>query len=145
MTMDRQLVWVDPFEQMNAVLGGFDRRVGTTAASAPWAPVADVIEGPDEIVITAELPGVKDEDVDVHVGQGAVAISGERRLEDEVGDAHFRRIERSYGSFQRRFPLPPGVDENAVTAQVAYGVLRIVIKKPEQAGPRRVQITSGGD
>jgi len=141
--MARQSTWLDPLEQMSALVGALERPPGPGVASVPWSPVSDVIDKPDEIVITAELPGVKDEDVHVHVGGGAVTISGERRLEEEVSDEHFRRIERSYGGFERRFPLPAGVDENAVTAQVAYGVLRIVIPKPAGAGPRRIAVTSG--
>lgn len=142
--MSSQLtVWGDPLGPFRSLFEELDRRRAESSVGAPWAPVADLIERPDEIVITAELPGVKDEDVNVHVDKGAVTISGERRLEEEVSDDHFRRIERSYGGFERRFPLPPGVDEAAVTAQVAYGVLRIVIPKPAQEGPRRVEISQG--
>ena len=141
--MARQLGWPDPFGQVDALLAELGRLRGTTAASAPWAPVSDVVERPDEIVITAELPGVKDEDVHVSVGDGAVTISGERRLEDEVDTDGYRRIERSYGRFERRFPLPAGVDEDKVTAQVAYGVLRIVVPRPSEGASRRVIVSRG--
>lgn len=142
--MSSQLtVWGDPIGPFRTLFEELDRRRAESSVGAPWAPVADVVERPGEVVITAELPGVKDEDVHVHVGENAITISGERRLEEEVSEDHFRRIERSYGSFERRFPLPAGVDEDSVTAQVAYGVLRIVIPKPAKSGPRRVEITRG--
>lgn len=138
--MSTQLYWPNPLRQLAALVDDMDRR-GATPASAPWSPVSDVIERPEEIVITAELPGVKDEDVHVHVGEGMVTVSGERKLEEEISDDHYRRIERSYGHFERRFPLPRGVSEDEVTAQVAYGVLRIAIPKPSSGGGRRVTVS----
>lgn len=140
--MSTQLMWPNPMRQIASLFDELERRGGATSASAPWAPVSDVIERPDEIVITAELPGVKDEDVHVHVGDGMVTISGERSLAEEVSDDHYRRIERSYGRFERRFPLPAGINEDQVSAQVAYGVLRIVVPKPAKAGGRRVTVSS---
>jgi HSP20 family protein len=101
-----------------------------------WAPTADVIESQDEIVITAELPGVKDEDVEISVHDGVLRIAGERRLQEEVTEDHAYRLERSYGGFERRFPLPPGVKEDDITAGIAYGVLKITIPKTTAGTPR---------
>jgi HSP20 family protein len=105
-----------------------------------WAPTADIIESPDAIVITAELPGVKDEDVEITIHDGLLRIAGERRLQEEVTDDHAYRLERSYGAFERRFPLPPGVKEDDITAGIAYGVLKITIPKPTAAEPRRIAL-----
>ena len=105
-----------------------------------WAPTADVIESEDEIVITAELPGVKDEDVDITVHDGVLRIAGERRLQEEVTDEHAYRLERSYGGFERRFPLPPGVKEEDITAGIAYGVLKVTIPKTTTGTPRKIAL-----
>ncbi len=110
------------------------------AASAPWSPASDVYETEDAIVITAELPGVKDEDVEITVRDGVLAIGGERRLQDEVDTGRYHRLERSYGSFERRFRIPPGVNDEDIKASVAYGVLRVSIPKPTAAEPKRISI-----
>jgi HSP20 family protein len=103
-----------------------------------------VVEGEDEIVITAELPGVKDEDIRITVQDGVLRIAGERRLEQDVSTERYRRIERAYGDFERRFTLPPGVDESDISAGVAYGVLKITIPKPRAAEPRVIAINPAG-
>lgn len=117
---------------------------GDGAGIAPaWTPHADVIERDDEIVIVAELPGVKDDDIEITVQDGMLRLSGERRMEEKIEDGRFHRIERSYGRFERIFPLPPGVREDDIHAAVAYGVLRIRIPKPSQNEPRRISVSSG--
>ena len=108
-----------------------------------WSPSSDVIEGDDAIVITAELPGVKDEDIQITVQNGVLRIAGERRLEEEVNQQHFHRLERSYGGFERRFMLPQGVREDDIHARVAYGVLKITIPKPVAPAPRVVNVGTG--
>lgn len=143
--MANELTWPNPMRQIASLFDELERRGGATSASAPWAPVSDIIERPDEIVITAELPGVKDEDVHVHVGDGVVTISGERELAEEISEDHYRRIERSYGRFERRYPLPAGINDDLVRAQVAYGVLRIVVPKPAKGGGRRVTVSRSED
>jgi HSP20 family protein len=105
-----------------------------------WAPTADVIESDGEIVITAELPGVKDEDVEITVHDGVLRIAGERRLQEEVTEDHAYRLERSYGGFERRFALPPGVKEDDITAGIAYGVLKVTIPKATAGTPRKVAL-----
>jgi HSP20 family protein len=127
------------FERLLAPLaGGLESNLPTR-----WAPTADVIESGDAIVITAELPGVKDEDVEITVHDGVLRIAGERRLQEEVTDDHAYRLERSYGAFERRFPLPPGVKEDDITAGVAYGVLKITIPKATATEPRRIALGEG--
>jgi HSP20 family protein len=109
-----------------------------------WAPTADVVESDDAIVITAELPGVKDEDVEITVEDGVLRIAGERRLQEEVTEEHSYRLERSYGGFERRFPLPPGVKEEDITAGIAYGVLKITVPKAKAQQPRRIALGDAG-
>src|SRR5262245_16294701 len=135
----------DPWRDLGQFRREFDRLIDGRggAASAPWSPASDVYETEDAIVITAELPGVKDADVDISGQDGMLTIRGERRLENEVSQDRFRRLERSYRSFQRSFRVPPGVREEDIKASVAYGVLRITIPKPAEAKARKVPIASG--
>ncbi|HMN97850.1 MAG TPA: Hsp20/alpha crystallin family protein [Miltoncostaeaceae bacterium] len=139
----------DPFADLLPMRREFERLLapfqGGVASNLPtrWAPTADVIESDDAIVITAELPGVKDEDVEITVHDGVLRIAGERRLQEEVSDERAYRLERSYGAFERRFPLPPGVKEEDITAGIAYGVLKITIPKASAAEPRRIALGDG--
>jgi len=135
----------DPFRQMSALRQEIDRALAATGEGSRlpsrWAPTADVIERDDEFLVTAELPGVKDEDLDVRVEHGTLVVSGERRLEDEVSEDRYYRIERSYGGFERRFPLPAGVGEDDIQASIAYGVLRVRIPKPSAPEPKRISVS----
>lgn len=139
----------DPFRDLERTRSEFDRmftRVGESgggAFRAPWSPVSDVIETDDAIVITAELPGVRDEDVDITIQNGMLTVKGERRLEDEVTKEHYYHLERSYGGFERSFRLPEGVKEDDIKAGVAYGVLRVTIPKPKVAEMKRIPIAAG--
>jgi HSP20 family protein len=141
------LIRWDPVRELAAMRADMDRlfsRVGSEQSALPrhWSPTTDVIEQDDQILITAELPGVKDEDIEITVRDGMLRIAGERRLEDEVSDDRYHRVERSYGRFERTFPLPPGVKEEDISAGVAYGVLRIRIPKPTATEPRRIAVGS---
>jgi HSP20 family protein len=138
----------DPFREVGSLRADMERLMSRAGAGTTlpqrWSPASDVVESDDEIVITAELPGVKDEDIHITVQNGVLRISGERRLEDEVSDDRFYRLERSYGGFERAFALPPGVSEDDITAGVAYGVLKITIPKPAAPEPRVIAINPGG-
>lgn len=135
----------DPFRELMGMRAEMDRLMqgaqGESRVPSRWAPSADVIENDREVVITAELPGVKDSDVEITVQDGMLRIAGERHLQDEVSREHYHRIERSYGGFERWFPLPAGVDEGDIHAAIAYGVLRVTIPKPRATEPRRIAVT----
>lgn len=138
----------DPFRELSAMRAEMERLMarGAGAGTLPsrWSPVSDVIETEDAIVITAELPGVKDEDVHITVQDGVLRISGQRRLEEETHDDRFHRIERSYGDFERSFALPRGVSEDAIRASVAYGVLKVTVPKPQGSAPKVIAINPAG-
>lgn len=139
----------DPFRDLQRMRGELDRMFTRGAGEsggtfgAPWSPVSDVIETDDAIVITAELPGVKDEDVDIEIQDGMLTVKGERRLADEVTKDRYYHLERSYGSFERSFRLPKGVKEDDIKAGVAYGVLRVTIPKPQVVEAKRIPISAG--
>lgn len=98
-----------------------------------WTPRADVFELNGSIVVKAELPGVKKEDIDVAVEDGDLVVRGERKAEETVEEKDFYRMERSYGSFYRRLPLPEGVSADQIAAKFADGILEVTVPKPATA------------
>jgi HSP20 family protein len=113
-----------------------------TAMEPAWTPQVDVSQKEDRILVHADLPGVKKEDVHVDVEKDMLIIRGERRDEREEKEKGYYRSERSYGSFYRALPLPEGVDPNRCEATYKDGVLEINIptpKREEQKG-RRIEI-----
>ena len=140
----------DPFRDLASLQADLDRLIAGAPAGPEstlprrWSPASDVIETDDAIVVTAEFPGVKDEDVHITVQDGVLRIAGERKLQEEVKEDRFYRVERSYGSFERAFPLPRGVKEDDITAGIAYGVLKITIPKPAAPEPKRIAINPEG-
>jgi HSP20 family protein len=107
-----------------------------------WSPRIDVEQRDDAILVRADLPGVRKEDVQIDVTDEGLTISGERREEREEGgdDQGYRAIERSYGSFYRTIPLPQKVNREKLAAKMRDGVLEITIPLDESARPRRIQI-----
>ncbi len=104
---------------------------------AVWVPQMDVYEKDGKLVVKAELPGMKKEDVEVTVEEGDLVIKGERKTESEVKQEDYYRSERSYGSFYRRVPLPEGVDPEKATATYADGILEIDVPLP--AKPKQTE------
>jgi HSP20 family protein len=107
-----------------------------------WVPRVDVEQRGDSIVVRADLPGVRKEDIQIDVTDEGLTISGERREEHEEGgeDQGYRAIERSYGSFQRTIPLPQQVNLEQLKAKMRDGVLQITVPLDENARPRRIPI-----
>ena len=110
-----------------------------------WSPAVDVFSRDGDLVIKAELPGVRREDVDITLQDGVLTISGERKeTEEESGEGYLVR-ERFYGSFRRSFQLPEGVDEGRIRARFEDGVLEVVVEGAAQkTQPRRIQIEGSG-
>ena len=92
-------------------------------------PKVDVSETNDSVHVTAELPGMKEDDVEVTLAHGNLVIQGEKRAENEEKQESYHRIERSYGAFHRSIPLPADVDDQKVDASFQNGVLKIVLPK----------------
>ena len=118
-------------------------RVRTDADTHNWTPSVDVSETDNGFEVRAELPGVAKDDLSVSVKDNLLTLSGEKRQEDVDGDTqNYRRVERRYGSFQRRFTLPPDVAADDIKADYTDGVLTLSIPKPEVAKPTEVPITT---
>jgi len=109
--------------------------------SAVWAPEVDIRETDKEITITADLPGMKLEDIDVSVDENQLVIKGERKLEKKEEEKDYVRVERSYGSFYRSFSIGIPVKEDQIKASYKDGVLKIVVPKAEAKKPKKIAIS----
>ncbi len=105
-----------------------------------WTPALDMHEDKDNIVVHAELPGMKKEDIDISLHNDCLSISGERKSEKEHKDAEVYRSERFTGRFQRTVTLPVAVDAEKVTAFYKDGVLTITLPKTEEAKPKHIDV-----
>ena len=114
----------------------------TDAGTYNWAPSVDISETDDNFEVRAELPGVAKEDLNVSVKDNLLTLSGEKRQENLDDTQNYRRVERRYGSFQRRFTLPSEVATDDIKAEYSDGVLTLSIPKPEAAKPTEVSITT---
>ena len=107
-----------------------------------WAPSVDISETEDSFEVRAELPGVAKDDLHVSVKDNLLTLSGEKRQENVDDTQNYRRVERRYGNFQRKFALPPEVETGDIKAEFSDGVLTLSIPKPEAAKPTEVPITT---
>jgi HSP20 family protein len=145
----------DPFQdllsiqdEMNQLFGqalgqGGRAATGGEAGARAWAPALDIAERNDAYVVTVEVPGIKPEELEITVENGALTISGERRFETETKEQQFHRIERRYGAFRRSITLPNRVKADAIDASFEDGLLRVVVPKAEEAKPKRIEVRAG--
>jgi HSP20 family protein len=113
---------------------------GNGGALRRWMPAMDLVETDDRFVLTADLPGLTEDDVKIEFEDGTLTVSGERKAQHESKKDGYHRVERAFGAFSRSLTLPQGVDPEAVTASFDRGVLEISIPKPEERKPRRIEI-----
>lgn len=107
---------------------------------AVWSPEVDIKETEKDVIVKADLPGIKMEDIDVSVDENQLVIKGERKFEKEEKDKDYIRVERSYGSFYRSFDVGVPIKADEVKAHYADGVLEITIPKAEVKQPKKVEI-----
>ncbi|MCY3721968.1 MAG: Hsp20/alpha crystallin family protein [Candidatus Poribacteria bacterium] len=115
---------------------------GTDTEETSWRPTVDISETENGYEIRAELPGVSEADVNVSVTDNVLTVKGEKRQEAETEGKNYRRVERRYGSFQRRFTLPSEVKTDDIKAEFGDGVLTLSIPKPEAVKPTEIPITT---
>lgn len=146
------IVKYDPFrdlrslqDEMNRLFSGtFSRGGQDEIMRGAWSPQVDIFENKDQIVLEAELPGMKAEDVNISIENNVLTLYGERKFEKKDEQDNFHRVERSYGSFTRSFTLPPTVSSESADAEFENGVLRLTLAKREEAKPRRIEIKANG-
>jgi HSP20 family protein len=144
----RESLTFDPFrnfeERMRRFFGEsfypFGRLEEENWSLATWSPACDIYETDNEIVVKAELPEVKKEDVKVSIENNVVTIHGERKFSEETKRENYRRLERSYGEFTRSFTLPSFVDTGKINAEFKDGMLRVTMPKREEAKPKQVEV-----
>ncbi len=118
----------------------FVRTRGSGTPDRAWAPLVDVYETKDEIVVTADLPGVKEKEIDVSMVGDLLTIKGERKHQREWKDESFHRIERASGAFERQISVPMPVQTDKIRALFKEGVLEIHLPKAEEIKPKQVKI-----
>lgn len=111
-------------------------------ATAEWAPSVDIKEESGKFVLQADIPGVKPEEIDVSMEDGVLTIKGEKKTEAKTEQKGYKRVERTYGSFYRRFSLPDTANADAISAKSKHGVLEIVIPKREAVKPKKINVAS---
>jgi HSP20 family protein len=145
------IIKYDPFREMRSLQDEVNRlftssfsRGDNDLMRGAWSPSVDIFENQNEIVLEAELPGMKPEDVNISIENNVLTIHGERKFEKKDENDNFHRVERSYGSFTRSFTLPPTVKSENANAEFENGVLRLTLAKREEAKPRRIEIKATG-
>jgi HSP20 family protein len=108
--------------------------------ASSWAPAVDIYEDETHLVLTAEVPGINEKDIEIKLEDNTLSIHGERKMEKETKEENYHRIERAYGSFYRSFTLPNYIDKEKIRAEHENGVLKIIMPKREELKPRKVRI-----
>jgi HSP20 family protein len=135
----REMLSLDP---LRALFGG---SLGLHQMPAQqFMPQFEVRETDDAYIFRADLPGVKDDDLDITLAQNRLTISGKREMEQRHESDRYYAVERAYGSFTRSFTLPTDVDQNRVEAELKDGVLNLKIPKSAEQQPKKVQVKTGG-
>ncbi len=136
---------LNSFGDMNRLFDSFFGTQGQQGLSRRWVPPMDLVEVGDSLVLKADLPGLRREDVNIEVKDGVLTVSGERKDEhDEKADGYYR-VERTFGSFSRTLTLPKGIEAEGIVADFADGVLEVRIPKPAERKPHRIEIGARTD
>ena len=147
------LIRWDPFREMSSLQERMNRLMADFRTRSPfgeeemaqgaWIPAVDIYETKESIVLNVELPGVTKEDIYLEVKDSTLTIKGEKKLEKDVKEENFHRMERTYGSFTRAFTLPSTVQQDRVKAKFRDGILEIMIPKAEEAKPKQIKVDVG--
>ena len=136
------IIRFDPFADLLTTLrqaqGGPELSRGTNGR---WVPAVDIFEnGKQELVLKAELPDMKREDIQVVFENNTLTLKGERKFENDIKQEQFHRVERAYGTFSRSFSLPSTVDATRIAAEYKNGVLTVTLPFREEARPRTINV-----
>ncbi|HEX5888133.1 MAG TPA: Hsp20/alpha crystallin family protein [Pyrinomonadaceae bacterium] len=143
------IVRYDPFRDLRTLQEEVNRLFSTNLSRSfgdegigrgAWAPSVDIYENKDQIVLEAELPGMKQEEFDLSIENNVITLRGERKFEKTDETDNYHRVERSYGSFTRSFTLPQTVSAEGATAEYNNGVLRVTLPKREETKARRIEV-----
>jgi HSP20 family protein len=132
-----------PDSQLNRLFSDFFGRATQEQNLTSWAPAVDIYESEHELVVKADLPDVRPDDLDIRVENNILTIRGERKFEKKVDEKNYLRVERAYGSFARSFSLANTVNTDAIKADYKDGVLTLRIPKREEAKPKQIKVNVG--
>lgn len=126
-------------DRMNKI---FDETLSKTAQAGygDWLPPVDIYETETDVVLVAELPGVKEEELDIQMSDGVLTLKGDKKYPIEGDSDNYYRLERSYGKFNRSFTIPSTVDVNSVKASLKDGLLKITLKKRTEIQPKVIKV-----
>lgn len=130
----------DPFSELSRLQDDMARALRRDAPARTYQPAVDIFEEQEAIVVAAELPGVRPEDVNVTVDNGMLTIEGERRFDKREEKGQWHRVESVYGKFTRSFALPKTVSADAIEANLDAGVLTVRLPKRAEIKPRKVEV-----
>jgi len=108
--------------------------------ASTWTPSVDIYEKENELVLTAELPGIDEKDIEIKIEDNTLTLRGERKFEKETKEENYHRIERSYGTFFRSFTIPQYIDQDRIEAEYENGVLKVNMPKKPEAKPKSVKV-----
>lgn len=131
-------------DQINRLFNETFDRSSEEANLTPWAPAVDIYETEHNLVVKADLPDIKPEELDIRVENNILTIRGERKFEKKVEENNYLRVERAYGSFSRSFSLANTVNTEAIQADYQNGVLTLNIPKREEAKPKQIKVRVEG-
>lgn len=133
----------DPFAELSELRTRFDRMFDELAdgRERKWTPAIDVVRDKDKLIVRADVPGIKPDEVKLEIEDDILTVSGEHTETKEEKDKHYVRRERRYGSFSRTMALPAGVDPKKIKAQTHDGVVEVTIPLPKEATKEKVTIT----
>lgn len=143
---DNNVLRWDPFRELERLQSEINRAFETTTQQSPpsaprtWSPSVDVLETQEAVTLHLELPGMKQEEIDIELSGEILTVRGERKLNHEEKRDHYVRIERSYGRFQRTFTLSTPIQSDKVTAAYRDGILEITLPKSEETKPRKIAV-----
>jgi HSP20 family protein len=127
-------------DQISRLFNEAFARSSDESSITTWAPAVDIFETEHELVVKADLPDIKPEELDIRVENNILTIRGERKFEKKVNENNYLRVERSYGSFSRSFSLANTVNTEAIKAEYKNGVLTLTIPKREEAKPKQIKV-----
>ncbi|UCB55109.1 MAG: Hsp20/alpha crystallin family protein [Thiotrichales bacterium] len=126
--------------ELNMPMNRLDTDENGNIATANWAPAVDIKEDDKAFTLLADIPGVDPDEIEVTMDKGVLTIKGERQSEKKTEEENYKRVERQYGVFYRRFTLPDSANADAIEAHSEHGVLKITIPKQEVAQSRRISV-----
>ncbi len=143
------IIKYDPFRDLRSLQDEMNRLFSSSVPrlsnqeemSTGWSPSVDIYESENQIVLEAELPGMKRDDFELSIENSVITLRGERHFEKKDEGDNYHRVERAYGSFTRSFNLPRTVSTDDIKAEFNNGVLTVKLPKKEEAKARKIEIT----